>query len=216
MNDLIGKDLLRYNKDKLFVFFDYETFNLTLSFINNLPWQLGILKVKGEKILDSRDLLIKWKTKLKISDDAARITHYSQEKMDRYGIPQEEAFAQMYDWFMESDYLIGHNICNFDVYLLKDWCILMKKPWKQFIPKMIDTNAIAKGIGLGIPYHPGENFLEYQYKCLNEIKKGLKTNMTDLGKKLGIDVNYSELHNSYNDILLNKIIWDKLKFSIEI
>ena len=67
-------DLLRFDKTKTLVFIDCETLNLCLNFCQNLPWQIAMLKTVGGKVTDSRDFLIKWDTKLKISEDARRIT----------------------------------------------------------------------------------------------------------------------------------------------
>ena len=41
------------------------------------------VKVVNGKIVDQKDIYIKWDTDLKISDDAARITRYDQKKIDR-------------------------------------------------------------------------------------------------------------------------------------
>ena len=86
------KKLLRYDKEKTFVFIDCETFNLCLNFCHNLPWQISMLKVKGDKVIDSKDFYIKWDTHLKISKEAARITRYSQSTVDKKGLPPKEVF----------------------------------------------------------------------------------------------------------------------------
>ena len=48
------------------------------------------------------------------------------------------------------------------------------------------------------------------------IKKGVKTNLTALGKEFEIDVDYNNLHDAVNDLILNIKVWDKLKWQIEI
>ncbi len=209
-------NLIRFDKDSLFVLVDFETYNINLNFNHNVVWQTGLLKVRNNEIIDSKDILIKWPTKLKISSEAAFITRYSQEKVDRLGIPPEKAFEVIYSWLNEAKWIIGHNLLNFDLYLLKEWCLLYNKPWKHFPAKILDTNAIAKGIGLGMPYRPEDNFLEYQYKMLNEVKKGLKTNLTALGKQHKIEFDFESLHDGFNDVLLNKKIFDILKFNLEL
>ena len=80
------KKLLRYNKDEEFVFIDCETFNLCLNFAHNLPWQISMIKVKGDEVVAFKDFYIKWDTHLKIGEEAARITRYSQKKMDQKGL----------------------------------------------------------------------------------------------------------------------------------
>lgn len=212
----MDKHLLRFDKTKKLTFLDFETFNLCLNFSHNRPWQAGLIKVNGDTKIDEKDLLIKWETKLKISKEAAFITRYSQNKMDNKGVDPKYAFDIMYDWLNDSDYIIGHNILGFDIYLLKEYCLLYKKDYKQFIPKIIDTYAIAKGIGMDIPYKPEDSFLEYQYKMISEFKKGLKTSLTALGKQNNIEHDYDNLHDAVNDLLLNLKVWNILKYQIEI
>jgi hypothetical protein len=53
------ENLLRYDKDKIYTFIDLETENLCLSFVNNRPWQCGMIKAKGNEILQTSDIYIK-------------------------------------------------------------------------------------------------------------------------------------------------------------
>ena len=92
----------------------------------------------------------------------------------------------------------------------------MGKSSQHLYDKFIDTNAIAKGIKMGMPYKLGDNLMEYQYKAYHTIKKGVKTNLTALGKEFDIDVDYDNLHDAVNDLMLNIKVWDKLKWQIEI
>ena len=192
--------LLRFDKNKVFVFIDFETLNLCLNFVHNLPWQCAMLKVKGNDIIDSKDFYIKWNSDLKISEDAMKITRYSQLKMDTKGISPEEAFPTIKDWLDNCDYIVGHNLLNFDLYLMKDFYNLMGCDYRHLTKKIIDTNSIAKGIKFGTPYKPSENFTEYQYRMTNTIKKGVKTNLTALGKEFLIEHDYENLHNAIVEI----------------
>lgn len=210
----MSEKLLRYNTESLFVLFDMESFNLNLNFKHNLPWQISLIKAKGDRKLDERDLFIKWKTDLKISDEAARITGYDQRKIDRIGMTSEAAFEQMYEWLNEADYIIGHNILGFDCYLLKEYCILMNKPWKQFVPKFIDTLCLAKAIKTNAPFKPGMNLTEFQFKMLGVRSKG--NSLGVLAKEYGIAVDDSSLHSSLYDLGINLQVWNRLKFLLEI
>jgi DNA polymerase III epsilon subunit-like protein len=209
-------DLLRFNKDAVLVFTDLETFNLCLNFCHNLPWQASALKVVGDKSIDERDFYIKWDTKLKISADAARITRFNPRTIETMGKPPEEVFRQLYEWYESCDYLVGHNILGFDIYLIAEWYKLMNKPWKHLMNKVIDTNCLAKGLKMGRNKKPEESLLEYQYKCHHRVEKGVKTNLTALGKEYQIEHDYENLHNSLNDLQLNLLVWNKLKLSIDI
>ena len=111
---------------------------------------------------------------------------------------------------------MGHNTLGFDIYLIKDYYKFMGKSSTHLYPKLIDTNAIAKAIKIGIPLGADENLLEYQYKAYHIRQKGIKTNLTALGKEFEIDIDYDNLHDAVNDLILNIKVWDKLKWQIEI
>ena len=122
----MDEHLLRFNEDKTIVFIDCETLNLCLNKCHNLPWQVSMLKVKGGKETAEKDFYIKWNTRLKISEGAARITRFSQSNMNKIGVPPEEVFPTIQDWLDNSDYILGHNILGFDLYLIKDLYELRK------------------------------------------------------------------------------------------
>lgn len=212
----MDEHLLRYDKEKTYVFIDCETLNLCLNSCHNLPWQIGMIKVVGEKVVDQKDIYVKWDTDLKISEDAARITRYDQKKVDRLGVKPEEIFATVEDWLDSCDYIVGHNTLGFDVYLIKDYYKYMGKSCSHLYSKFLDTHCIAKGVKMGVPYKSGDDLMEYQYKALNTFKKGVKTNLTALGKEFDIDVDYDNLHDAVNDLVLNIEVWNKLKWQIEI
>ena len=54
------------------------------------------------------------------------------------------------------------------------------------------------------------------FRFANYVEKGLKTNLTALGKEYGIDVNYDNLHDSLEDVILTAKVFDKLKWQIQI
>ncbi len=210
--------LLRYDKEKELVFIDCETMNLCLNGCNNLPWQVAMLKVKGDKIIDSRDLYIKWDTDLKISKEAAEITRFDPSKLDKLGIDPKVAFDEVSSWLSSADHIVGHNLLGFDIYILR---ILYKqsgnpKLLKEIPRKIIDTLSIAKGIKLGLQYNRGDDFLAYQYKMYHIIKKGLKCNLQALGKEHKIEHDYDRLHDALVDLELNLKVWNVFKWQIDI
>ena len=44
--------------------------------------------------------------------------------------------------------------------------------------------------------------------------KGVKTNLTALGKEYNIDHNYDKLHDALVDLELNLKVWNKLKWKL--
>ena len=213
----MDEHLLRYDKDKTLVFIDCETFNLCLNFCHNIPWQIAMIKVKGDKKIDQKNFYLKMgTTDLKISEDAARITRYDHRKVQKEGFDPKEVFPTIKDWLDHADYIIGHNILGFDIYLIKEYYKTMESNWKGLMNKIIDTNAVARGIKYNSIYTPKDDLLEYQYKILNTRKKNVKSSLTFLGKENGIEHDYESLHDAINDLDLNLKVWNKLKWQIEV
>ena len=212
----MDEHLLRFDKEKTLVFIDCETLNLCLNKCHNLPWQVSMIKVKGGKRVADKDFFIKWNTNLQISEDAARITRYDQRKIDKIGVAPEEVFPTIQDWLDNSDFIVGHNVLGFDIYLIKDLYEIHGADWKPLVSKFIDTNCLARGIKFGAEYRQGDDLLAYQYRMYHTRKKGVRTNLTALGKEYQIEHNYDKLHDALVDLELNIKVWDKLKWQIEI
>lgn len=209
--------LLRFDKSKTYVFIDCETFNLCLNSVYNLPWQIAMIKAVAGKKVAEKNFYIKWDTDLKIGAEAAKITKYSQKTMDDKGVPPEEAFPTIRDWLDNADWIIAHNMLGFDLYLIKDYYRLNGLDYKHLMPKILDTNSLARGVKLGTPYKEDEgSLIEYQYRMTNTRKKGVRTNLTALGKGYDIDHDYDKLHNAIVDLELNLKVWNKLKWQIEV
>lgn len=211
--------LLRFNKNVTYGFIDLETFNLCLHFCHNRPWQVGVLKVKGEQIVDSKDIRINWHDAphLKIGKEAAVITRFDQQEHDRLAVTPEQAFKKFWNILEEVDYIVMHNGLKFDLYLLKGYAEYMGVPWKFITPKVIDTKSVAQGIKMGIPFRPQEGtYMEYQYRMANIIAHGVKTRLAILGKEYNIEHDYERLHDAIVDLELNLKVWNKLKHQLDL
>lgn len=212
----MDEHLLRFDKEKTLVFIDCETLNLCLNKCHNLPWQVSMIKVQGNKSMAEKDFFLKWDTHLTISEDAARITRYDQNKINKIGVKPEEVFPTIQDWLDNADYIVGHNVLGFDIYLIKDLYETHGADWKPLVNKFIDTNCLARGVKFGEEYRQGDDLLAYQYRMYNKRKKGVRTNLTALGKEYEIEHDYANLHNAIVDLQLNIKVWNKLKWMIEI
>jgi len=175
-----------------------------------------MIKVKDGKKTAEKDFYIKWNTDLKISKEAARITRYSQTKMDKIGVTPEEVFPTIQDWLDNCDYIVGHNVLGFDFYLLKHFYALMGEKHAHLAPKMIDTHCLARGVKFGSKLSSNESLLSFQYRMLHTRKKGVKTNLAALAKEFEIKHNPDKLHDAIVDLELNIKVWDKLKWMIEV
>lgn len=210
-------NLIRFNKNVRYAVCDFETFNLNLSFQMNRPWQFGCVEVIGEQIIETHDIHINWPDAphLKIGKEAALVTKYNHPYHMSVAIDAKLAFDKILPILQNADKIIFHNGLNFDLYLLRDWWKMEGAPWKWILDKFIDTNAIARGIKLNIPYDPKDNFLEYQYRMARMVVKGCKTNLTALGKEYGFEFDPEKLHEAIEDVKLNLKVWNKLKHQIE-
>ena len=210
-------NLLRYDDSKVITFIDCETFNLNLSFTCNRPWQISMIKTVGGKIIDQRDIFIKWSdTDLKIGKEAARITRFNQNKFDRKAISSEEAYPLVNEWLENCDYICGHNIFGFDLYLLRGFYKFFKKDWKWITKKVLDTNTIARGIKMDIPFQQGQDITEYQYRIYHTKNAKIKSRLVLLGKEFDIKFDEKKLHDAIEDLKLNVAVWNKLKWQIEL
>ena len=191
---------IRFDNKSTFVFIDCETLNLCLNSVNNLPWQVSMIKSVAGKKTDERDFHVKWNTDLKISKDAARITRFDPKKLEKIGKKPEEVLPEVVDWLDNADYIVGHNILGFDIYLIRG----------------IDTLSICRGINNDVKPKDKESFLAFQFRMLNIRKKGQRNSLEAVGKSYSIDHDYSKLHDAIVDLELNLKVCNKLKYEIEI
>ena len=208
--------LLRFNNKKTIVLVDFETENLCLHGEENLPWQAAMVLSSGGNLINHKNFYVKWHRELKVSKEAARITRFSLADYKKKALPIEDIFPTMKDWFDKADYILGHNILGFDIYLMRYIYSYMGEDYMPLMHKIIDTNCIAKGIKFGIFYKPEEDFLEYQYKIMHTRRKGVRTNLMSLGKEFKIEHNYDKCHDAIVDLELNLKVWNQLKYQIEL
>jgi DNA polymerase III epsilon subunit-like protein len=175
-----------------------------------------MIKVRGEEILDTKDYYVKWDRELHVSKEAARITRFSAKTHKERALSYKEVFPTIKDWLETSDYIVGHNLLGFDIYLIRDLYKKMDEDYKPLLEKIIDTLAVARGLKSGEVYKPDKNFLEYQYKMINYIRKGMRASLSALGKENEIPHDYDNLHDALVDLGLNLKVWNHLKWKIEI
>ena len=140
----MDEHLLRFRKDKKVVFIDCETYNLCLNFCHNVAWQISMISTDGTYKKDEKDFYIKWDTPFKISDDAKRITRYDDKFVRKNGREPKDVFPTIKKWLDGADYIVGHNIIGVDIYLIKEMYKMFGEDYNPLIPKLIDTNCIAR------------------------------------------------------------------------
>ena len=216
--------LIRFQKKK-FLFLDFETFNLALHDSINLPWQVATILIETRENENGRicnheisrdDIYLKWDSDLKIGKGARQITGYTETRFRQKCIPEEEGFKTIYKQVEDCDYLVGHNVLGFDIFLLRNWYRKHGKEYNHLPHKVIDTLSIARSINLEYPYKSNEmSLLDFQMKMLSIRKKGMRTSLGALGKSNSIEHDYAKLHDALVDLELNLKVWDKLKYQID-
>lgn len=215
----LNKDLLRFQDDKVFAFIDCETLNLCLHPFHNLPWQISIVESIGGQIKKEHDFFVDFwgDHPVPISEDAKRITRFSQERFDSLKKDPEEAVREVFSILERADYIGGHNLLGFDVYVLRGVFKKYGLDWKMMMPKIVDTLALMKGVRLEAKYDKNnDTLLSYQYKQINTIAGRLKCSLGALGKEFDIDHDYDRLHDGLVDLRLNLKVWNKIKYMVEI
>lgn len=208
---------IRFRKDLKILLYDLETFCLNLTYHFNRPWQCAYMYIDGDKIVEEKDLYVKWDTDLAISRGAAYITKYNHEEVQRLAREQDEVFNMIYPRIEQSDYIMGHNILGFDVPLLKEWYRKNRKDWRHLPDKIIDTNCVARGMFYKMRFDPeNETFLEYQYKVKHTRVRGVKSSLSYMAKYYDIQFDEDQLHDALDDIHLNWKVWEKLKHDAKV
>ena len=210
----MNESLLRFDRNQKYLVFDTETEGLNL--INSRPWQVAWIVTQGDKVLEEHDVYVGWDD-LEVSKDAARETGFSKQDYERRAIDCSDAMKKFASYLYNPDYkIVGHNLLNFDVYIVNVWRKLLNLTSDySFIDRIIDTRSIATAIAKNIPVDK-ENFLAWQYKMVNYIERGLKTSQPTLLKRYDIPHDPKRLHDALYDIMMNYKIFRKQLYEIEL
>lgn len=208
-------NLLRFS-DELFLLGDFETENLNVC-QDNRPWNLGFILFNNKEILEKHSYYIWWDD-LNISEGAAKATRFNYDEYKKKSRPQEEIYDIWQKYLYNNELIkIFHNGCLFDAYIEQIWRNSngLKKDY-SFLQNFIDTNSLAKAWKLGLKSIKRKDWLQTWYKYGNYNEKGLKTNLTTLGKEFNIDFDYDNLHIAENDCLINRLIFQQLIYKVDI
>lgn len=214
---VLGKDLLRFNKTQKILCYDFESYSTNLC-IRNLPWQCSWLTFDAYKVYDYCDYYIKWPQGAP-SKEVQEITGYSQKRMSEEGRDPAEVFDLFQQYLLDPQYIIlGHNLLGFDVFVHRQWAKELKRLHDfQYTKRIIDSLCIAKAYRFDKPIDK-EKFLPWQWKMEGFYTKGrgMKCKLNELAKEFDIPVNHELLHHAEYDISLNKEVFEKLIWKVEI
>jgi DNA polymerase III epsilon subunit-like protein len=213
----MNENLLRFNKDQNYLFFDFETCCLNLGSLDNKPWQLGFIVINKGKIVKKKDYWIHWDD-LKMSDAAAKMTGWTQVMYDKKAEDAKKILAEFEHYLYDESYInVGHNILGFDIYIhgIFRRC-LGKNPDYSYIKRSIDTLCLAKAIKNEIKFSKNDNFFNWQYRLNNMIDRKSKKKLMDLCKDYDISIDESKLHDAMYDIEQNYEVFKKMLWEVNI
>lgn len=211
------KNLLRFNKQQKYVFFDFETCGLNLGSLRNKPWQLAFIVIHDGRVLEQCDYWLRWED-IKVSEGAAKVTGWTQEKYDKKAVDPVKPIEHFEKYLYDPEYIkVGHNILGFDVYM-HGICrrLLGKQPNYTYLNQLIDTLSISRAVQENISLQSHDNLIQWQYKILSLRKSRSKNKLIDLCKKYDIPFNPQKLHDALYDINKNYEVFKKLIWNIEI
>ncbi len=216
----LGDSLLRFDKNQKFLLFDTETCNLNLVSKKNVPWEWAWMLCTQREILERKEYLVQW-PKIDISDEAARMTGFyqKQHKIPLIGKSPEFVISEfdklLYD---ESIIPVAHNGLGFDVYIHNIHRQLTGRTTDySYIPRFLDTNAIARANKLNIPFPKDRSQLTaFQYKIYGHRVRGIKSNIKALCEDYLISYDPLRAHEALYDVELLQQILFKLIQEVEI
>jgi hypothetical protein len=213
----IGSEFLRFNKQQEYVIVDYETENLNT--LHGLPWQVSFLVCDLKGVKEEHDYFPYFED-LSMSKGAASITRFDYSEYKSNGKDPKEVLSILDSYIYDPKYVVVfQNGIPFDSMIHQVFRRKMgKTPDYSYLNRCIDTNAIAKAWKHGIkpPLFGTPDFLPFQYRMLGFYQKGVKTNLTQLGKDFQIEFDYTSTHRGINDIRLNYLVFKKLLNVVEI
>jgi DNA polymerase III epsilon subunit-like protein len=213
----MNENLLRFNKNQNYLFFDFETCCLNLGSLDNKPWQLGFIVINKGKIVKKKDYWIHWDD-LKMSDAAAKMTGWTQVMYNKKAEDAKKILAEFEHYLYDESYInVGHNILGFDIYIhgIFRRC-LGKNPDYSYIKRSIDTLCLAKAIKNEIKFSQNDNFFNWQYRLNNMIDRKSKKKLMDLCKDYDISIDESKLHDAMYDIEQNYEVFKKMLWEVNI
>jgi DNA polymerase III epsilon subunit-like protein len=217
---MIGSNFLRYNNNQLFVLPDSETTGLNLLY--SLPWQLGYCIFSLKENISEKKRYIWWPN-LRVSSDAARITRFNYKTYKENAEDPRKVLEEFEDILYSASYkCVSHNWLGYDSMIINSWRrelgLSIRYDYLYQPYKVYDTLCIARAIKKGIrpDTSSSDSFLAWQYKMSSLREKGLGCSLGAIGKEYGIKFDESKLHDSLKDIHLNREVFRKQVWEVEL
>lgn len=211
---MIGSDLLRYDKNRKYFAFDFETTGLNLYY--DLPWQVSYSVFTIDRILEEHNFFIWWDN-LEISQDAARVTRFDFNTYKNLALDSSMVLKSFEAYLYDPEiYPVGHNLLGYDTMIHKTWRNKLGfEPDYSYINRLYDTAILSKAYKKGWKIDRSD-LQSCQYRYAEYIERGLKTNLAQMGREFDIQFDPNKLHDAKEDIRLNIEVFKKLIWKIEI
>ena len=192
-----------------YIVFDTETEGLNL--FSSKTWQLSWIVCQGNKILETHDEFIAHK-ELNIPKVVKNLTGFNWDIYNSKSRSLEEVWNKFEKYLFDPQYIIvGQNLLGFDVYMIAILQRLLgQQPDYSYLSRIYDTRALGKAYREELQ-KPKENFLNWQYKIINDRSLKAKVSQNQLLKFFDIDFDEDKLHNALYDIQMCFEIFLKLK-----
>ncbi len=205
------EDLLRHKFDNLFfACLDFETEGLSL--YHARPWSVAWNLYKGQQLLESHSYFLKW-SDLKVSADAARVTGFNPQLVDKEGKDPREILSLFEKYLYNPEiHLVGANLLGYDVYVHNTWRrSLGLNGDYSYISRVYDTVALSRGLKMNLKPEKG---IGWQYKLINTKFKGVSNSA--MAKHFNIKVDELKLHGADYDVILSWEVFKNLVWKMEI
>lgn len=206
---------LNFKKDQKFVFIDFETEGLNLC--NTKPFQLSWIVADRNNILEQNDEFIYF-SDLNMSEGAARITKFDFDAYKAKAKNPKDVYDKFSkDLFNPENIIVGQNILNFDIYVLKNLQKLIGLPADySYLKRCIDTKILFIALQKNIKFNGEIPFIDWQYKVNSIFEKGLKSSQQFMLNYFEIPHDKEKLHDSLYDIQMLNEIFKKLLMKFEV
>ncbi len=206
---------ISYNEESKVFLFDLETESLSLT--SSRPWQIAGVELIGLKPKKFTNENIRW-TDFNISRGAAAITRFDYGNYNRIAKDPRYVWNLVKDYFLDDSWTLAfHNGLCFDNLVMKTWLEEIGE-WYGFEKlkgRLLDSRALLSAYKNQIK-PDFDNFEGWQYKQINDRRRGVKTSLAELCKEFGIDYDKSKAHDALYDIEVNAQGLEKLCYHMGI
>lgn len=213
---MIGSSLNRYWSGD-YVLWDLEAEGLNLAV--HRPWQVAWAIASLKDGIKSIHVHYPYWKDLAVSKDAARITRFDPVLYQKRARPAKDVLTEFRAALLDpNSRSIFQSGFGYDSYILDNWCRGVGVPVDHsYLLRAIDTSGIlkAKAKGWKPDMSDPQEWMAWQYSAYNWREKGLKTNLTDIGKARQIDHDYSTTHDAESDITLMWKIYREVVMEVE-